>query len=271
MKDVNGKEDFSGGSERVGADYPALSNKLDVWDCWKRAWEIMRQNPFMTYILFIGAHAAALIFAAFLVMILLILGIVHSLTDFLHGGSTGAVIAAAVMFCVAAGYVWLISGVTKIMLDLSQGRSPGFGTFTEILPKFPALLTIAFVSATLVLLGLPLLLLPGIYAAVVLSQALMLALESDQGLDALSESRKLVKGNEERVFLLTAVNLIVLSASSFFPPLTLALAPMAMLSHVAAFRRLIEIQAIRRGVDPLTGRYKPSQTAYFKDLPYGED
>jgi hypothetical protein len=117
-------------------------------------------------------------------------------TTNLNGATTGAVPSLVVIVIGALAQLLSIGAVFKLLLDGYLGRRPELGeSFSYAAARLGSLVWLAILTGLLVVIGLILLVIPGIYLIGAFSVAIpVLMMEGRTGLDALGRSRELVRG-----------------------------------------------------------------------------
>jgi uncharacterized membrane protein len=183
----------------------------------------------------------------FILSVMVIVGLVSYLPSFLlssysqqmqRNGSAGV---AGLLFIP----IWIVQtilsmGMVKITLDLVDGKKPKYEDLYQQYPKFISYLVASILYGLIVLAGLILLIIPGIYLAIKFQYYTYLIIDKNLGpVEALKESSRLTQGNIWNLFLfdilaglVTLLGYIVLFVG------VLVSAPVAIIAAAFVYRTL---------------------------------
>ena len=118
---------------------------------------------------------------------------------------------------------FFIMGYNSFYLKLSRKKDPKYNELFSKIGMFKTAFVISFVTTILVLVGLTLLIIPGIIVMIMYSQACFIALDNESlsPIDCLKASRKMMDGHKMEYFkfVLPYYLLMILSAFLLFIPL----------------------------------------------------
>lgn len=214
------------------------SEPIDVIACVKRGFDLTKRQ--FGIILLVG-----LVYFAVFVPLSMVLGIIQGITGAMTPRNTesiSSVIAPLVMVVsqvvVQVFSMFLALGMTRIGLNLVSGKTVSvgmlFGEGRKLLRVFGA----AIIVGLMVLGGLLLLIVPGIYIALRYSQYMMAIVDRDMGvMESLSYSSSITTNNRWKLFLLYLLACAIAIAGLLACGVGLIFAmPVIWLSYIAAYR-----------------------------------
>ena len=201
--------------------------KFSVQEAFKFGWETFKKYP------------------VFLIGVVLIVGILSSITNSLtnmlsDGGQTSSLMSFLVSIAGSLIQMILSLGMLKIAITLARGGKPQWEDLYMQYPKFLNYLIASILYGLMVVIGLVLLVIPGIYLAVKYQMYSYLIVDKNLGpIEALKESAVITKGNMWNLFLfiLTSIVVVVIGVILFLVGLLVAV-PIVMVAGGYVYTKL---------------------------------
>jgi len=201
--------------------------KFSIREAFKFGWETFKKYP------------------VFLISVVLIMGIISYLPGMLNSSMTnnGQDYNPLVGIISLVAYVLQLivsMGVIKIAITLARGGKPEWDDLYTQYPKFFNYFIASILYGLMVLVGLIVFVVPGIYLAIKFQMYSYLIVDKNLGpIEALKQSSIITKGSMWNLFLfgLTAVVVIIVGAMLFLVGLLIA-APVAMVAGGYVYNKL---------------------------------
>jgi uncharacterized membrane protein len=200
------------------------NDKFSIKEAMKYGWDTFKAN------------------VSFFIGFMLVMGLITVLPDYLSDKifepkSVGLLITKLILRLVG-----LVLGMvsTRISLDIHDSGAPNLSKLGELLPQIPSYVAGKIIYGLIVLVGLVLLIVPGIIVAYMFLYVGYLIIDRDLGpIAALQESRALTDGYKMDLFLFSLVvaGVNILGVICLFVGLFVTI-PTTMMASVYVYRRL---------------------------------
>ena len=205
--------------------YTARMNKLSVGECIRAGWDIFKKRPFIIIGAFVLAFAIS--------------GVSSALLD---PGQGAPVTASSTLMSIASGIIGIFVELGLVTFALKAHDSVDTVGIKDLWNPVPFLYYFAaqIIVGLAVVLGLILLIVPGIIIALALMFTSYLIIDKHRGpLEAIQESKRITKGHRMQLLLLVLaiVGINILGLIALVVGLLVSI-PVSMLAVVHAYRKL---------------------------------
>src|SRR5215211_2879596 len=176
-----------------------------IGDVLRDAWELYKRFLLQFFL------------TAFFVFV--VLDLVSALADAAAGDSAGAAFLWGLISLVVGivGYFWVQGALVELVRDVRDGRADRTvgETFKAVQPRLPALISAGLLAGLGILVGLILLVVPGLYLLTIWSMIVpVIVFEGRSAGESFSRSREVVRGRGWSVFGLIVVVFLLIAIAS---------------------------------------------------------
>ena len=178
---------------------------MAIGDVLREAWELYKRHLWQFFL------------TAFVVF--LVLDLVSALAAAAAGDSAGAAFLWGLVSLVVGivGYFWVQGALVELVRDVRDGRAdrPIGETYRAVQPRLPALISAGLLAGLGILVGLVLLVVPGLFLLTIWSMIVpAIVIEGRSAGESFSRSREIVRGNGWSVFGLIVVTFLLVAIAS---------------------------------------------------------
>jgi uncharacterized membrane protein len=216
--------------KKMGYNYVMANDKFSIKEAMKYGWDTFKANvPF-----FIG----------FMVLMALLTIVPDAISDKIFEPKSAGLITVKIILRLVGLILGMVS--TRISLDIHDTGEPNLSKLGELLPQIPSYLFGKILYGLIVLVGLVLLIVPGIIVAYMFLYVGYLIIDRGMGpIAALQESRVLTEGYKMDLFLFSLVvaGVNILGVICLFVGLFVTI-PTTLMASVYVYRRLSPQEAV---------------------------
>jgi len=152
-------------------------------------------------------------------VVFVVLDLISALADAAAGDSAGAAFLWGLVALVIGivGYFWVQGALVELVRDVRDGRADRTvgETFKAVQPRLPALISAGLLAGLGILVGLILLVIPGLYLLTIWSMIVpVIVIEGRSAGESFSRSREVVRGHGWSVFGLIIVTFLIVGIAS---------------------------------------------------------
>jgi len=152
-------------------------------------------------------------------VVFVVLDLISALADAAAGDSSGAAFLWGLISLVVGivGYFWVQGALVELVRDVRDGRADRTvgETYRTVQPRLPALIPAGILAGLGILVGLVLLIVPGLFLLTIWSMIVpAIVIEGRSAGESFSRSREIVRGNGWSVFGLIVITFLIVAIAS---------------------------------------------------------